>query len=648
MPELPSIDYGTESLTLTETTARVLRSMLGRLPEDLWNRDPDALTLQRDIYQAIAAQVARWLENRTIATPMTLLLEAQGLDLDRLLRDYGLRRYMQRPDDYARQIGLHCLYIPKATDYAVRRLADLLLAVPHTTLVTGPGEIHTLVAATRPITASYTYWRLVSEQGVPYAVTVHYEVPTCTRLPPPGLDQTPGGIPLDWLTLRDETHALWYVAIRGDSFVTSSTPLPGHGTFEPFEVLDGAHGRWSLRVDHATGVLVSAPLSTSMGYWRLTSASSTVYAVFIDGGVPTINTTFPPGRDETPATTPLDWFVALDGTGVPWYVTIAHDTLITQPLLPAGTGTTTPFRTLDAAGALWSLTAQTLTGVLVATLLTPAATTAPVLDPAHGYEAVQLHDENAAPWWLWVQDGAGVLTSTLPAGATDVTPPGGPYRWLRLEDLQGQRWYGFPDTLGVFVTSLTNPGGRGTLQPTLLGDARGVQWHYGIDPAGVFTTSSRPPMDYGGLSSALILHDAQGVAWCWRVTNTSGVPFFEVSAALWEDAVPGSPWGSLSWLLVPNDAEQARYVFPSVVTGLPQVEAGPPPGALWGWSEPVLLVDQQGTQYALGIDATNVLEFHALPPDDIPLPQPTLPLRDFYDAMLHVRAQGSLVTLRVA
>jgi hypothetical protein len=651
MPEPLSVDYGLERLTLTQTARAVLTRLLQRLPSDLWDIDPDALTLQRDLYHATSLEIARWLENRTLATPRTLLLEAEGLDLDRLLRDYGLRRYLQRPDAHAQQIGLHALYVPKATEYAIRRMADLLFDVPHVTLLTGPGEVHTFLAETRPLFAPYTFWRLVDGYGRVYAVTIQHGVPVCAPMGPPGLDQTPGGLPLDWFTVRDELHVLWYVAIRDDTFWTSATTLPGHGTFASFQVRDGTAGSWGLSVERLTGVLVSTAITSASpgAFWRVQSRDAGVYMVSVPNGVPFIDPSPAlPDRDETPTVDALDWFVALDQAGTPWYVTVHHDTLVTHPTMQPGAGWLLPMRLEDGEGALWEVAIDRFPGTLDTVLLAPAQTQGLLLTPAHPYQAVLLHDAAAHPWWLSLEIGAGVLTPTLPVGATDVTPAGGPYRWLRLYDLAGQRWYAFPGPEGLLETSLTSPGGLGTLQPTLLGDARGIQWHYGIDVTGVFTTSSRPSLDAGGLASALILHDAQSVAWVWRVTNTSGVPFFEVGPAVWEDALPSSPWGSLSWITMPNDAGQTRYVFPSVYTGVPVVSAGPPLGAFWGWDAPITFVDQRGAQYALSVDALDVLAFTLLPPDDIPLPEPRLALRDFADAMAHVRAQGTIVTLVVA
>src|SRR5215813_14194720 len=101
---------------LATDTADTLARMLRRLPASLWDIDPSSATLQRDIYKAIAEQLALWLENQAIARTMTLLLQAQGRDLDVLLADYGLQRYLQRPDAYARQIGEHILWHPTGTE----------------------------------------------------------------------------------------------------------------------------------------------------------------------------------------------------------------------------------------------------------------------------------------------------------------------------------------------------------------------------------------------------------------------------------------------------------------------------------------------------------------------------------------------------
>jgi hypothetical protein len=80
--EPATILFGSELITREDATQRLLTRLLGRLPSALWNTDPDDQTVQRDLAYAIAQQEALWLENRTTARNMTLLLEATGLDLD--------------------------------------------------------------------------------------------------------------------------------------------------------------------------------------------------------------------------------------------------------------------------------------------------------------------------------------------------------------------------------------------------------------------------------------------------------------------------------------------------------------------------------------------------------------------------------------
>jgi hypothetical protein len=141
----------TEALAVT--TSDLLARMLRRLPPSLWDIDPASPTVQRDLYKAVAEQCALWLEQREIARTMTLLLEAQGVDLDVLLQDYGLRRYLQRPDAYARQVGEQILFAPQGTLYSLAQLADLLFYdQPHLTLRTGRSHVHVMLAYTSPIT----------------------------------------------------------------------------------------------------------------------------------------------------------------------------------------------------------------------------------------------------------------------------------------------------------------------------------------------------------------------------------------------------------------------------------------------------------------------------------------------------------------
>jgi hypothetical protein len=648
VPEIPSIQYGETFITRTDATALVLARLLGRLPTALWDTDPTHLTVQHDLLQAVAAQMAVWLENRTIARQMTLLLEAEGLDLDALLHSYKLKRYLQRPDAYARQIGVHILYVPQGTTHALSVLADLLFALPHTTLHTGRHEVHTFVADTHPVTTPYSYWGMLSQEGLWYAVTVDHELPTISQMPPPGVNQAPGPQTLNWFTVRDETQRPWYVTIAGDTLAIALIPPAwGTGTAEPFRVLDGNAGLWELRVDSLREVVYAVLVTGSepFAYWRVLSPGNGTYAVWVDRGTLVITLTPPAGRDETPTLAALDWFTVWDATDTSWYVSIQGDTVQLARVQPAGTGTAVPFRVLDGDGTWWGLSVVAAAEALETLLITPAAPDIPVVSPGHPFEAFQLRDSVNQPWWFSIDGRTTQLTAALPVGATDITPVGGPFRWLRVYSLDKRLWYGFPSVDGVWRIELTSPGGLGTALPQTLGNAFGVEWHFGATPDGTFATSDTPRVDLEGLSTALVLNDADGVRWFWRITGSS--PFLEVSSVLWPDTVSQMPWGEISWLRLLNASGVPCYVFPGRYTGIPVVEAGPPITSYWGWSAPVPMVDSRGQVWALRVDSDNVLIYEPQVMDDIPARSPVLSLRDAVEAMGHVQAAGSLVTVLI-
>jgi hypothetical protein len=646
VPEIASIQYGETFITRTDATALVLARLLGRLPTALWDTDPFHLTVQRDLLQAVAQQMALWLENRTIARQMTLLLEAEGLDLDALLHSYDLKRYLQRPDAYARQVGMHVLWVPKGTTHALSVLADLLFDLPHTTLRTGRHEVHTFVADTSPITTPYSYWGMLSQEGLWYAVTVDQELPTISQIPPPGVNQAPGPQTLNWFTILDATATPWYVTIAGDTLATQATmPTWGTGTAEPFRVLDGAGGWWELRYDaiqeHLYPVLVTG--LEPFGYWRVLSPDNGTYAVWVDRGDLVINPTPPAGRDETPTLAALDWFTVWDATDTPWYVAIQGDTVQIARVQPVGTGTAVLFRVLDGDGTWWGLHATAAVEALETFIITPAAPDITVVSPGHTFDAFHLTDSAAQSWWFSMDGSTMQLTPTLPVGATESTPAGGPFRWLRVYALDGQLWYGFPSVDGVWQIELTSPGGLGTALPQTVGNSFGVEWHFGATHDATFATSESPRVALEGLATALVLNDADGVRWFWRITGNA--PFLEVSSVLWPDTVSQMPWGEISWLRLLNASGEVCYVFPAQDTGIPVVEAGPPLPSYWGWAAPVMMVDPNGQGWGLRVDSDNVLIYEAQGVDDIPQRPPLLSLRDAVEAMGHVQAAGSLVTV---
>ncbi len=587
--------------TLSQATTDLCARMLRRLPPSLWDTDPASATVQRDLYQAIAGQVALWLEQREIARQSTLLLEAQGVDLDTLLEDYGLKRYLGLPDAYARQVAEQILFTPQGTLYSLAQLADLLLYDrPHRTLETGGSQVHVLLSDAHPITVPYSYWGLVSEDGQWYAVTVDGGVATIHPSPPPGLNVAPGPQTLHWFQVPDEHGDPWYVTIRADTLAVSQTLPAGTGVDTPFLVLDGLGQRWTLTVDSLSETLVATlePGLTVAGYWTLQDPLGTLYALWVEGEVATIATTPPAGVDQTPGGMPLAWITAPDAAGVLWYLSVEHDVLATTAVSPGGVGTFEPFEILGSGGDRWQLRVSLPDQALVTLAMPDPTDDLIALAPQHPYEAFQLADSTGALWWFAMQGGVLVGTPTLLGGAQDVTPAGGPYRWLRMTDLAGQLWYAFPSTSGVLTTSLVSPGGAGTAAPRAVGARDGVLWHWGL-VGGVLTYSESPHVDYGGMPTSLCLKDAAGAKWFWRVERGH----LAWSPWLWPDTADQSPWGELGWLRVTNPPDPPLYVFPSL-QGVPTAAEGPPLASFWGWHAPVTFRDSAGVSWHLMVAPT--------------------------------------------
>jgi hypothetical protein len=586
--------------TLAVATTDMLARMLRRLPPSLWDNDPASPTLQRDLYAALAAQCALWLEQRETLRTMTLLLEAQGIDLDVLLQDYGLKRYLSLPDAYARQAAELILFTPQGTLYSLAQLADILFSdQPHLTLRTGRSHVHVLLAYTRPITVPYSYWGLVSTDGLWYAVTVDGAVATASQMPPPGLDLSPGPQTLHWFQVLDETGAPWYVTVTGSTLHASQAQPAGTGTAEPFFVLDGHDQRWTLSVSSSDAALVTTLVDVAAmtrWYWRLFFPTGVIAYVWMEGRVPTLSPTAPGGFvDQTPGATVLTWVAVPDETGVLWYVVVQNDTLFVQATLPGGGGTAEPWTLLDAGGTLWRLTVNSREAAVVASVITAPAAGLEVLSPHHVREAFALVDSAGTPWWFAVSGSSLLGTPSRPMGTADVTPAGGPYRWLRVTDLAGALWYAFPSTVGVLQVSLTTPGGLGTAAPRSLGDQSGVQWHWGV-VSSALVLSNAPPVDYGGLATTICLNDAAGKRWFWRVDDGR----LDWSPVLWPDSADQSPWGELGWLQVTSTTSVPLYVFPDL-EGIPTAAVAPPLSSSWGWQEPVTFVDAAGTRWTLQV-----------------------------------------------
>lgn len=319
--------------TLDDAALVVTQRMLRRLPASLW--DQSLGTPQAQLYGSIALELARWLEAWELVRRCTLLQQADGIDLDVLLRDYGLKRFNRRPDAYARQIARQILWTPKGTLYSVQEVATLLTDAPQLCGRSGRLQPHWWVALTHAIAMPRTYWQLGNALGEVWYLSLADNDICVSQYPPPGANTTPwpedvtpipgGGPPcyaggredvltLFWLHVPDETGALWYLTLGtgGSLAVSLELSIVGPGTHAPLHLLDGQGEMWGLQVDRDTMSLVVAPLSTpptTPSYWRLLDANAQEWILGIAQG--TLLTQPAPAPlgwvDVTPGGVPINW-----------------------------------------------------------------------------------------------------------------------------------------------------------------------------------------------------------------------------------------------------------------------------------------------------------------------------------------------------
>jgi hypothetical protein len=106
------------------------------------------------------------------------------------------------------------------------------------------------------------YWRIRDAAGTVYGLYIDAEVPTLVTPPPAGgVDQTPGGLTLDWLTVPDERGVNWYGTLEADNLTVAQT-VPagiGTGTAWPVQMVDSAGLGWSVQTRSTTEALISLP-----------------------------------------------------------------------------------------------------------------------------------------------------------------------------------------------------------------------------------------------------------------------------------------------------------------------------------------------------------------------------------------------------
>jgi hypothetical protein len=319
--------------TIEDAALVITQRMLRRLPASLW--DQSLGTPQAQLYGSIALELARWLDAWALVRRCTLLQQADGIDLDVLLRDYGLMRFNRRPDAFARQIARQILWTPKGTLYSVQEVATLLTDAPQLCGRSGRLQPHWWVAMNQAVTMPRTYWQLGNALGEVWYLSFADNDICLSQYPPPGANSTPwpegytpvpgGGPPyyaggredvitLFWLQVPDETGVLWYLTLGtdGSCAVSLDLPITGPGTHTPVQLLDGHGEVWGLQVDRATRSLLMEPLSTpptTPSYWRLRDPNGLDWIMAVNrGALITQRAPAPLGWiDMTPGGAPLDW-----------------------------------------------------------------------------------------------------------------------------------------------------------------------------------------------------------------------------------------------------------------------------------------------------------------------------------------------------
>ena len=657
--------------------------MLQRLPPSLWDQDP--ASVQGQLYAAVAAELTSWLEAWTVTRNCTLLQRAEGVDLDRLLTDYGIKRYNQRPDPFARQIARHVLFTPKETLFRLQDLAQLLTDYMQLVARSGRQQPHYWIAATHATVVSRTYWQLADSTGLVWYLTIAHEELVLSRSPAPGANSTPlpdgwtmavpgapawetwGTAPayaaargdvitLSWFTVPDAGGGMQYVTLNRDgSFQLSPEgPPPGLGTTQRLELLDGDGQTWRVLAEPDEPSLLLFPLSPDTAppsYWRLRDSTGTVWALFIADRVPAVSPIPPLWLDTTPGGTPLDWCVVQTVTGTVRYLTVTPSgTLALLLAEPGGSGTAQEPRLVDAAHHAWTLALEDNGRALRLDTLTPdlpTSTTWTLLDPQIVHQLLVLMDTLDHRWSLWIAHREIVLFDAVPTDVPDATPPGGPFAWWRLQALDGTRYAVRPDPdEGCLIVQDTTPAGRGTVEPTALGGVENALWHAGIAPDGSLGISDTPPVLWSDVETCLILNDPAGARWFWCYDDATGE--LVCSDVQEPEAIPWMAVGEVGALegLTPHGA--VRYALPAtsgealVSTGLQRDH----PWALPMGAAP--LINKDAEPYLLRVDDDDSLSFVPQPREDIPLSAPRIYVRDLYEALGHVQAGGSLTTYWVS
>jgi hypothetical protein len=573
------------------------------------------------------------------------------------------------------------------------------------------------LTATEVTTGHPDYWRMLDQVGTPYVLWIEAEVPTIALTPPPGgVDATPEDDPLSWFVAMDRLHRRWFVSIRGDTLQVTLTQPLGVGIDSPAVLADTLAVLWMLAVQENEAALVATTLSqfgvstspldvvvvasgangangptrapvsapaaptvtpftttlpSTADYWRLFDEGGTLYALWIEGEVPTLSADFTGGIDRTPLTDTLVWVALQDDTAVTWYLSVVAQTLSLDTTMPSGTGTSTALTLQDAAGQAWALSVQAgAEAVLTTTTTAPAPPTLPppVIPTTADYW--RLVDDLGTPSALFIEAEVPTLTTAI-TGGHETTPGGAPLPWFVATDVTNATWY-IAVQGGTLQVSTTAPAGSGSFQAATLADASGALWTLTIsrDEEALIAALPLPPGPEPGPPPGV-----PGTADYWRLLDSTGtlyafyieaeVPTLTTTITGGTDRTPeGTPltWytvldelGTLWYVTVRSDTFSLQVTVPMGLGTYQVPTLADSSGAVWSLTAYVTgeaLVTTLGTGPDGGgalLAGTWRIGVQLVPESEqIPGLQPALDVHEAANAFRHIQAAGSLLSLLVS
>jgi hypothetical protein len=471
----------------------------------------------------LTQEMALWLESKTVARDAALLRRAQGIDLDLRLQDYGLKRYNRRPDPYARQLGLNILFTPKGTLYAVSQVADLLLDTTHLVQRSGRNQYHLLLAFSRPLQVTPTYWSLADTTGQLWYLYVRLGALRASRIPPPGFETTPPGAPLTSIQLQGTDLSTWYLALQpgGGATVTQSPGSWGASNTVPFQLVDDTGLVWTYQVNPVTQLLIPhsmpgtpttllSPQNTQEFFALRDDTGTTQYLWVTPAGTMAQDTSPPGGTNVTPGGGPYDWLRLHQQDGTRWALApLATGRLQMTDGVIAGRGTTTPVTLGVSDGSRWRLG------------IGRSGTLALSDDPPVSYQqaatCVVVLDTSGTRWFWRARPGGAVDVSPVLWPDTIPVIPLGEVAWYQFADAVGTVRYLAPSLTGVPLGQVTPPTttAYGVLGTFTVRDTTGQQWVAVMNSSGQLGFTQGPQEDLPIPDPVVLLRDIKDV--CDRV-----------------------------------------------------------------------------------------------------------------------------------